>query len=167
MKNNLGRVLISVISNSGSITTEPISKRVRVIFAPSCERRSQAQVGAVVRYWRTTVPDFKEANEKIDRLWAQWPAGATTLALAARNSGRETHILKRGDWLKPQQSVTAGVPSFLHPLAVNEQPARPSGGGDLADTSTEESVPSAQPGSRLALARWLVDRRSPTTARVI
>src|SRR5262249_43951859 len=50
---------------------------------------------------------------------------------------------KRGDFLKPGKQVTAGVPAFLHPLA---------------DANA--------PGNRLTLAKWLVDRRSPTTARV-
>src|SRR5262249_3145281 len=55
---------------------------------------------------------------------------------------RPTHVLKRGDFLKPTKAVTPGVPAFLHPLAEKDQPT-----------------------SRLTLARWLVDRRSPTTAR--
>jgi len=55
---------------------------------------------------------------------------------------RTTHMLRRGDWLKPGQEVTFGVPAFLHPL------------------------PPDADGSRLTLARWLVDRQSPTTARV-
>jgi hypothetical protein len=56
---------------------------------------------------------------------------------------RETHVLRRGDFLKPAEAVTPGVPAFLHPL------------------------PPGAPLNRLAFARWLVDRRSPTTARVI
>ena len=53
-----------------------------------------------------------------------------------------TSVLNRGDWLKPTRGVTPGVPAFLNPL--------PAG----ADTS------------RLTFAKWLTDRRSPTTARV-
>src|SRR5438046_460343 len=56
---------------------------------------------------------------------------------------RTTHMLRRGDWLKPGQEVTFGVPSFLHPL------------------------PPHADGSRLTLAKWLVDRKSPTTARAL
>jgi cytochrome c553 len=168
MNNNLGRFRISAATNSGAMTADPVPKRVRDVFAIPRERRSPAQIATMFSYWRTTVPDFKETNEKIEHLWAHWPTGATTLTLTARKSPRETHVLKRGDWLKPQQAVTAGVPAFLHPLAAaSEQGARPSGGGDLEDKSDEESGPSAPPGSRLTFARWLVDKRSPTTARVI
>jgi len=108
------------------------------------ERRTPAQTAAVFSYWRTTVPEFQLTNEKIEALWKQWPTGNTALTLVARAQPRDTRLLKRGDWLKPAESVTPGVPAFLHPLQGND-PA----------------------GSRLALAHWLVDRRSPTTARVL
>jgi hypothetical protein len=94
------------------------------------------------------VAEFKATNEKIESLWQQWPEGTPTLVLAARRGEgageelRPTQIFKRGDWLKPGKEVTAGTPAFLHPL------------------------PASADASRLTLARWLVDRRSPTTARV-
>src|SRR5262249_38273970 len=86
----------------------------------------------------------KEVNEKIEALWKQWPNGTTALTLASREGARETHVLKRGDWLKPTTTVSPGVPAFLHSLPA-----------------TESDAP-----SRLLLAKWLVDAKSPTTARV-
>ncbi len=92
---------------------------------------------------------FKEANDKIEALWKQWPEGSPTLSLLVRtgsapeDEARQTHLLKRGDWLKPGEPVAAGVPAFLHPL------------------------PEGADGSRLLFAKWLVDRKSPTTARAI
>ena len=35
---------------------------------------------------------------------------------AARRRRATTHLLKRGDFLKPGKAVAAGVPAFLHPL---------------------------------------------------
>src|ERR1051326_3323 len=151
MNNNLGRFRISVTTNSSSVSADPIPKRVRDIFAIPKERRTPAQIAAVFSYWRTTVPEFKEANQKIETLWKEWPNGATTPTLMARNESRETHILKRGDWLRPQNTVAAGVPAFLHPMYEEKS------------TATE----STGDGSRLAFAKWLVDKRSPTTARAI
>jgi hypothetical protein len=162
MNNNLGRFRISVTTNSGPIVADRIPKRVRDILALPRAKRTPAQVAGEFSYWRTTVPDFKETNEKIEHLWSEWPAGATTLTLIARDTPRETHILKRGDWLKPQKTVTAGVPAFLHPIAQADQAVSRSGGGDLK-VGAETTVSS----SRLTFARWLVDKRSPTTARVI
>jgi len=56
---------------------------------------------------------------------------------------RETHLLLRGDWQSPGAKVEPIVPAALHPL------------------------PADGPRNRLTLARWLVDKRSPTTARVL
>lgn len=91
--------------------------------------------------FRTTVPEWKSVNDEIESLWKQHPEGTTTLVLDAREQPRMTTILKRGDFTKPGDRVTAGVPAVLNPLPKN------------AD------------GSRLTFAKWLVDRKSPTTAR--
>jgi len=143
---NLGRFRFSVTSATNAVA-DPLPAGVREIFKIPREQRSPAQVAAVFSYWRTTVPGFKDVNARIEALWQQWPEGTPTLFMAARqNQGaddlrRVTHILNRGDWLKPGREVTAGVPAFLHPL------------------------PPGADGSRLTFAKWLVDPKSPTTAR--
>jgi hypothetical protein len=50
--------------------------------------------------------------------------------------------LDRGNWQKPTTQVTPGVPEALHPLPEGAEP------------------------NRLTFAKWLVDPKSPTTARV-
>ena len=106
-------------------------------------QRTAAQERELFGFYRLTDPQFAEANKKIDDEQAKWPAAPITLVLAAREQPRETHIFTRGDWQKPGDLVTPGVPSVLHPL------------------------PPGQPLNRLTLARWLVDKRNPTLARVI
>jgi hypothetical protein len=144
---NLGRFRLSVTSATNAVA-DPVPDGVRAIFKIPAAERTPAQVAAIFSYWRTTVPDFKETNEKIEALWKQWPEGTPTLVLSARaerqpgDENRPTHILNRGDWLKPGHEVSAGVPAFLHPL------------------------PPGADNSRLTFAKWLVDRKSPTTARV-
>ncbi len=142
MNNNLGRFRVSVTTNAGPIVADPVPKPVRDIFAIPHQRRTPRQVATIFSYWRTTVPEWKEANDKIEWLWKDWPNGETAFALIARENPRDTHILTRGDFLKPQKEVTPGVPAFLHPMKSNGS-------------------------TRLDFANWLVDRRSPTTARVI
>lgn len=145
---NLGRFRLSVTSVTNA-SADPIPDAVRQIIEGVREGRNQAQVATVFSYWRTTLPEFAETNEKIEALWRRWPEGAPTLSLAQRrgrqagDEKRATHLLKRGDWLKPEGEVGPGVPAALHPL------------------------PADADGSRLTLARWLVDPRSPTTARVL
>ena len=138
---NLGRFRLSVTGAKDAVA-DPVPRRVREILAVPADRRSPAQEAVVFSYWRTTVPEFKEANERIESLYRRWPEGTTALTLMAREEGRSTNLLKRGDWLKPGKEVSPGVPAVLHPLPEGCDP------------------------SRLAFARWLVDRRSPTTARV-
>jgi mono/diheme cytochrome c family protein len=138
---NLGRFRISVTTNAGPIVADSVPKRVRDILAIPREKRSPQQVAAVFSYWRTLQTEFAETNERIEKLWAQWPEGETQLTLMARDEPRETRLLKRGDFLKPGNPVQADTPAFLHPLPPN------------ADDS------------RLTLAHWLMDKKSPTTAR--
>jgi hypothetical protein len=140
MNNNLGRFRLSVCTNVPNATADPVPKGVRDILKISRDKRSPTQVATVFSYWRTTQPAFKDTNEKIEALWKQWPEGATSLTLMPREQRRETHILKRGDWLKPVSTVTAGTPPFLHKMSGTN-------------------------GTRLDFARWLVDKKSPTTAR--
>jgi hypothetical protein len=144
---NLGRFRLSVTSATNAVA-DPLPAGVREIFKIDRDKRTPTQVATVFSYWRTTVPEFKEANDKIEALWKQWPEGAPTLTLVARkNKGaadqtRATYILNRGDWLKPVREVETGVPAFLNPL------------------------PPGADSSRLTFARWLVDPKAPTTARV-
>ncbi len=139
---NLGRIRLSLTTWPGA-EADPLPQHVRQILAVPRERRTPAQEGVIFSYWRTTVPEWKDANERIEALWQKHPEGSSQLVLQGRPRPRDTHVLKRGDFLKPAQAVTPGVPSFLHPLPPNAAP------------------------NRLTFARWLVDRRSPTTARAI
>ena len=145
---NLGRFRLSVSSATNAVA-DPLPAAVRqIVMKTPAEGRTPAQTGAVFSYWRTTQTNFAEVNTRIEALWKQWPEGAPALVFAARQgqgpgeSRMTTRLLRRGDWLKPDREVTHGTPAFLHSLPV---------GAD---------------DSRLTLARWLVDPRSPTTARV-
>jgi hypothetical protein len=137
---NLGRFRLAITDAPGAVA-DPVPRNVREILAIPHEKRTDAQAAAVFSHWRTTVPDFKEANAWIDALWKQHPEGTTQLALSERAKRRPTHLLQRGDFLKPDKVIEPGVPSFLNPL------------------------PPGAPATRLTFARWLVDRSSPTTAR--
>jgi len=160
MNNNLGRFRLSATTNARPVNADPIPKGVRDIFAIPRERRTPAQVAALFSYWRTTVADFKETNERIESLWKQWPNATTAFTLTAREQPRETHILKRGDWLKPTTTVGPGVPAFLHQLAGPENRT----GAD--DSDHQRATHETGAPSRLMFANWLVDKKSPTTARV-
>jgi hypothetical protein len=140
--NNLGRFRFSV-TGAERPAPDPLPRTVRNILALPPDSRTPAQVGAVFSYWRTTVPAWEEANSYIDTLWKRHPAGAAQLTMAARQKHRTTFVLKRGDFLKPDHPVAPGVPAALQPLPAGAEP------------------------NRLGLAKWLVSRDAPTTARAI
>jgi len=144
---NLGRYRLSVTSATNAVA-DPVPAEVRAIFQTPAARRTPAEVAEIFSSGRVTVAEFKNVNDKIETLWRQYPDGAPSLVLQARHDlgpgdeKRVTHEFTRGDWLKPEKAVTPGVPKILHPL--------PQGADD----------------SRLTFARWLVDPKAPTTARV-
>jgi mono/diheme cytochrome c family protein len=140
--NNLGRMRLSITTTPG-VTADPLPAGVRAILAIPRDRRTPAQAHTVFSYWRTTVAEWKDANAQIEALWVQHPEGSAQLVLQNRMEARETHLLTRGDFLKPAALVTPGVPDFLNPLPTGVEP------------------------TRLTFAKWLVDPKTPTTARSI
>ncbi len=140
--NNLGRFRFAVTDHPHA-DDDPMPPRVREILAVPSSRRSPAQAETVFSHWRTTVAAWKEANDKIEELWKQHPAGSTQLVYQERDVKRPTHLLKRGDFLKPVAPVAPGVPAFMH------------------------AMPSDATPNRLTLARWLTARQAPTTARAM
>jgi hypothetical protein len=139
--NNLGRFRFSV----GTVLdakADPVPATLRQAMAIPRELRSPEQNDQIFGYWRTTVPEWKEANERIESLWKLHPPGTSQLAMQPRDDHRQTFLLARGDFLKPTKLVQPGVPAVLHPLAA------------------------ANP-TRLDFAKWLVDPRGATAARSI
>ena len=140
---NLGRFRIS-ITTTDNAKADPLPKEVREILSVPKNKRTSEQIQSIFSYWRTTVPEWDHFNVQIEKLWRQHPEGrATQLVFLEREDPRPTHILARGDFLKPGRQVYPQVPKFLH------------------------SLPKDVSLNRLTFARWLVDRKSPTTARAL
>ncbi len=86
--------------------------------------------------------NFSQGFEKLEQLDADLPGLSEVPALAERDTPRRTHIFLRGDFRSPGIEVGPDVPAALPPL------------------------PPGAPRNRLSLARWLVGRDQPLTARV-
>ena len=139
---NLGRFRVSC-TTSAQAKADPVPDQVRELLKIPTNQRTADQSDQIFSYWRTIVPEWKIENAQIEALWKQHPPGATQLVYQERPDPRKTHLLDRGDFLKQKQEIEPGVPDFLHTL------------------------PQDTPINRLTFARWLVDRKSPTTARAI
>ena len=111
--NNLGRFRLSV-TTAPDAAADPLPQDVREILAIPRGAAHAAAGARRLRYWRTTVPEWKADNEAIEALWKEHPEGSLQLVLADReDEPRQTHILKRGDFLaaRPRRGAgRAGVP---------------------------------------------------------
>jgi hypothetical protein len=130
-----------------SVTDSPTPKRIVEITAalrPALTTKQQA-TQMTARY-RNQATELAPIRTKIKELQAQVQAlGIPTTLVMSENAAVEhpnTTIRIRGSFTAKTDEVQAGIPSFLG------------------------SLPSDQPQNRLALAKWLVSRDNPLTARV-
>jgi len=85
---------------------------------------------------------FKELGEKLRQLKAACPNLSEVQTLAERAEPRRSHVLIRGDFRQPGIEVQRAGLAVLNPMQDEPRP------------------------SRLTLAKWLVSRDNPLTARV-
>ena len=87
------------------------------------EQRTAGQVAAVFGYWRTTVPEWKEANDRIEALWKQQPEGSSQLVLQARERRRGRRTCSSAATSSSRaRPVDARRAAFLHPLPPDAEP---------------------------------------------
>jgi len=111
--------------------------------------RTTEEGDAVVRAYRNTPAARARFPQiaAIESLRTKEPAFPQALILRERSQVRETHVHRRGNFLDLGRRVQPDVPAALPSLASHES-AR------------------VEPRDRLALARWIVSRDNPLTARV-
>lgn len=139
----IGCLRLSVTTNAETLKVETLTAEQKKLVAIPAEKRAPAQKLALFDAYRLTDSSFTNLNRQIENVFTNWPYPPTTLVSQQRDRLRVTHIFKRGDRLRPGDEVQPDVPAVLNPFPKNA------------------------PRNRLGLAKWIVDRRSPTTARVI
>jgi hypothetical protein len=117
---------------------EPIQK----ILKTDPEERSDEQAKQLTTHYAKLDKKLTQLNKAVtDHAKTEpKPSKAPTLALA---KPRETHVLIRGDFLRPGAVVEPGTPSVL------------------------QAMPSGHNKTRLDLAKWLLDPANPLTSRVM
>ncbi|MCU0781783.1 MAG: DUF1549 domain-containing protein, partial [Akkermansiaceae bacterium] len=118
-----------------------------LLAIPAAQRTPQQTELLYQHYLAHADGPAKELTAKIAAATAEQQAirgrGSVSLVMQERpNSEPAAHILERGAYTSPGEKVTANVPESLPPL------------------------PADAPRNRLGLARWLVSRDNPLTARV-
>lgn len=128
----------------------PVSKAIREILAQEKSKRKPADQKDLEQFlavkfggetYRKLEADLKAAQSRREQANTQLPQ---TMVLSELPSPRETFVLMRGEYDKPikDRKVTPGIPAVLGKL------------------------PEDLPANRLGLAKWLVSRENPLTARV-
>jgi mono/diheme cytochrome c family protein len=138
-----GCVRLSLTTNAVPLWVDPLTPAQRQVLAIPGAQRTPDQMRDLFGAFRLTGIEYTNLNRQIADAWTNWPYPPTTMVLHQRARPRETHVFKRGDRLRPGEEVRPDVPAALHAL------------------------PADAPRNRLGLARWIADRRSPTTARVL
>jgi mono/diheme cytochrome c family protein len=139
----IGRIRLSATTDPAPLQVDPLTPSQRNLLVTPTGQRSPEQSRELFNVFREQDPAFAKVTKEIDNVFTNWPYTATTLVLQPRSEPRPTRMFKRGDWQKQTDEVQAEVPAWLHPF------------------------PKEAPRNRLGFARWIVDRRSPTTARVV
>ena len=140
---SLGRFRISYTTDTKPAVASGLDEATRSVLAISEADWTPAQREAITQAFLLSAPELATERAEIERL-RRAPAHPTTLVLRDRpsNQPRPTFIHKRGEFLQPTEAVSPGVLSVLNP------------------------APRDTPINRLTLARWLVSKQNPLTARV-
>jgi mono/diheme cytochrome c family protein len=127
---------------------QSLPEKVREILALEPSQREEQQstelrahyrgkVSPIVKRWKEEIASLKKSQEELDK---QIPS---SMVMQELDKARDTFLLMRGQYDKPGEKVSAGVPAALGYL------------------------PEDAPANRLGLAQWLVQSDHPLTARVI
>jgi hypothetical protein len=140
----LGRFRLGLTSTPAP-RAAPIDYAAILAIATPAPQRTPAQQRAIFNAWRRSLPDAAALEAEIAAAWQRHPVASTSvlhLAERAPSDTRVTHLLDRGAWDRPKHAVAPRTPAALHAFPAGLKP------------------------DRLGLAQWMVDPRSPLTARV-
>ncbi len=138
----------AVKSAGGAAKRKPsIPKLVLAIVHTPAEKRTKAQQQQLLEFYSSIAPSTAALRKQIAKqqkqLAAIKPPMTPIMRELSTDKQRTTHIHIRGNFLAKGDAVEPAVLASFHPLA------------------------DGQPRNRLSVARWLIDRNNPLTARVM
>jgi cytochrome c553 len=138
-----------------------LPKDIRTILAVPARKRSAKQKKTLTAFYGPMDMTLGILTAILDDHLKKAPTISMAPVLV-EGKGRKTHILLRGDFLKPGAHVQPAVPAVLQSLHGRDLSFRL-----RSSTRNDKSNKSVlrQP-NRLDLARWLVDPANPLTTRV-
>jgi hypothetical protein len=149
---NIRKFRVSLTDQPGDATRSLGSMPMEELAAAKVTRPSEIETSLRNRLERQFLADhaaYQEANADLDRAERQLKSAEQAsgkldvMVLKERAQPRQTYVLERGVWDNKGEEVHRSVPSAILPW------------------------PAERTQSRLDLARWLVSRDNPLTARVV
>jgi mono/diheme cytochrome c family protein len=143
---NIGCFRLSIATALPPVPLEGIPADVATAVATASSQRTLDQTKLIDAFYRTVDSEHVRLTKAIadhQGREPKLPDDQKAQAVSQRPAPRQTHVLLRGDFLNPGESVEPGTFDVLPPLAAMDGNA-----------------------SRLDLARWLVDPAHPLVFRV-
>ncbi len=137
----IGRFRVSVTSDPLPVGASGVPEEIESILVKSV--RTGEEIAALKNYYVTIAPELADAQKQIADLRKSMPTFAKAQVLLERETPRVARVFHRGEFLNPKDPVEPGVLAVLPPL----QPGVPL--------------------TRLTLAKWIVSKENPLTARVM
>jgi hypothetical protein len=146
-KHNLGKFRLSTTTSANPAKLEPMPATVTTALAVDAEKRTAQQKQVIAAYYRGIAPLLAPVRADLatkEKAKADLLKKVPTCLVTTAGPPRTVRVLPRGNWLDDKGEVVApGVPAFLPQLAQKKERA-----------------------TRLDLAKWIVSRDNPLTARV-
>jgi Protein of unknown function (DUF1553)/Protein of unknown function (DUF1549)/Planctomycete cytochrome C/NedA-like, galactose-binding domain len=144
----LGRFRVEFTSDGSAIQRSQVPQLLLVVLDKPAQQRSESERRDLANYFRRNaapalVAERKQLAAAEKQLVGMKPATRVPILRERMDGRRETRLQHRGNYLDVGQVVSAGLPAVF-----NVSP-------------TDETI------NRLTLAKWLVDRNNPLTARVV
>ncbi len=140
----LGRFRLSVTTSADIIERVVIPADLLAVIARPVDKRSDDERAKLAAYYRSIAPSLKPVRDaivEIEKTRPQVPTVPVMVEFPA-DKRRKTHVMVKGNFLLPGDFVEPALPASFHKLAPDAAP------------------------DRAGLARWLVARENPLTARV-
>ena len=143
----LGRFRLSTTDMTAPLQVVAVNARTRAAMEVPLAARTEAQAKDLATQFRALSPEFEAERAEVARIKKALDALKVPMTLVMEEKlsyeRPSTPLRERGAFTSPGELVYANTPSVLPPM-----------GDDL-------------PPNRLGLARWLVSRDNPLTARVM
>ena len=146
-RQSIGRFRLSVTQSDKPAEIVEIKAKLRAVLGIPEGSRTEEQKKDLAEFYRSIAPSLEASRQRLKTLKdEEEKLGIATTLIARERTDRQTPaatIRLRGTFTSLGDTVHPGVPAALPPL------------------------PQGAPPSRLTLARWLVSKDNPLTARVV